>query len=315
MDRKTPVSAYSHHYLPIPDDLLHSGMYVTSVGRSVVAPGAPYPAHQHPSLYHFSWEQGRTLPEFSLLLVAKGSGLLETREIGRTRLKEGNVVLVFPGVWHRYRPDPETGWMEKWVHFNGKFAHTLMEQNLITPLRPVLEPADPEEVGRSLDRLLGLVDEAPTSNSLKLSLLAMGALGLALGSVPVSAPRSPRRQKGTAGDPVVEAAIDYIWTRSHKVLSVPDVAAALGITRRTLERRMMATTGHSVLDEIIGCRFSRAERLLRETDLPVRTIVDLAGFGSTENFRQVFVKRVGMSPAAYRAQYRHFPNGEGESPA
>ncbi|MGC4014726.1 MAG: AraC family transcriptional regulator [Luteolibacter sp.] len=311
MQRHPSVSASSHHYLPIPDELLHSGMYVTSVGRSVVSPGQIYPVGRHPSLYHFSWEEGRTLPEFSLLFVAEGGGILETQETGRMSLKAGMVLIVFPGVWHRYQPDPRTGWFEKWVHFNGAFAHTLVEQKLVTPANPVLEPADPDAVGRSLDRLLDAVDKEPASNSLRLSLLAMGALGLALGTDPVPRPAVARRKKSKGGDPMVEAAVDYVWTRSHKVLSVPDVAAELGVTRRTLERRMMAATGHSVLDEIIRCRFSRAERLLRETDLPVRTVVDLAGFGSTENIRQVFVKKVGMSPATYRARYRQRPGEEG----
>jgi len=308
MDRKSPESDCSHRYLPISDALLHSGMYVTSVGRAVVGAGEPYPTFQHPSLYHFSWEQGRTLPEFSMLLVAKGTGVLETRRTGSIPLAEGSVLLVFPGVWHRYRPGAGTGWTEKWVQFNGEFAHTLLEQHLITPDSPVLIPEDPAAVGRSLDRLLQAVDQDPASNSLRLSLLAMGALGLALSSQPLSPPsrRTPREVK-RQGDPVVEAAIDYIWTRSHKVLSVADVATAVGTTRRTLERRMSAVIGHSVLEEIIQCRFSRAERLLRETDLPVRTIVALAGFGSPENIRQVFVKRTGISPAAYRARYRQFP--------
>lgn len=311
MHRPQSVTASSHHYLPISDELLHSGMYVTSVGRSVVAPGEAYPVSRHPSLYHFSWDEGRTLPEFSLLFVSEGAGVLETHEAGRMPLRAGNVLLIFPGIWHRYRPDTATGWFEKWVHFNGAFAHTLVEQKLITPENPVLEPADPDAVGRSLDRLLGAVDKEPAANSLRLSLLAMGALGLALGTESVAVQTTTRRRKSKGGDPMVEAAIDYVWTRSHKVLSVPDVAAELGVTRRTLERRMMAATGHSVLDEIIRCRFSRAERLLRETELPVRTVVDLAGFGSTENIRQVFVKRVGMSPAAYRARYRQRPDEEG----
>ena len=60
--------------------------------------------------------------------------------------------------------------------------------------------------------------------------------------------------------------------------------------------------GRSVLDEIIRCRFSRAERLLRETDLPLKTIVNLAGFGSFENLRQAFIARTGLAPAAYRTR-------------
>jgi transcriptional regulator GlxA family with amidase domain len=107
---------------------------------------------------------------------------------------------------------------------------------------------------------------------------------------------------------VVSAALDYIWTRSHQVLAVSTVATAVGTTRRTLERRMKAVLGRSVLDEIITSRFGRAERLLRETDLPIKTVVDLAGFGSAENMRQVFLAKTGCSPADFR---KNAPPGRG----
>ena len=65
---------------------------------------------------------------------------------------------------------------------------------------------------------------------------------------------------------------------------------------------MSAVMGRSVLDEIIRCRFSRAERLLRETQLPIKTVVALAGFGSAENLRHVFLSRTKLSPSEYRQQ-------------
>jgi transcriptional regulator GlxA family with amidase domain len=45
---------------------------------------------------------------------------------------------------------------------------------------------------------------------------------------------------------------------------------------------------------------SRAKRLLKETDLPVKNVARLAGFSSAERMRVLFVERVGMSPTEYR---------------
>lgn len=297
-----------HHYLPVTDDLLRNGVYVTSAGRDRIKAGAPYPSAQHPSLYHFNWATGRTLPEFGLLLVTRGRGIFESRATGKKALGDGSAIVLFPGVWHRYRPDPEVGWTEKWVQFNGAFIHGLLRQNLIDPERGVLRPAEPRAVAASLDRLIDAVHRDPMTNSVHLSLLALSTLALALdhplAPPPVKAAPSPGE---SASDPLVAAALDYIWTRSHEVLSVSRVAEAVGTTRRTLERRMFAA-GRSVLEEIILCRFSRAERLVRETDLPVKTIVDLAGFGSLENLRHAFVARTSQSPSAYRARHRSAPS-------
>ncbi len=294
------------------DELLRSGAYVTSAGRRGVKAGEPYPPDQHPSLYHFNWATGRTLPEFGLLLVTQGQGLFETRKTGKVALASGQAIVLFPGVWHRYRPDPMTGWSERWVQFNGTFIHTLLEQKLITPETAVLRPLNPIAVAHSLDRVIDDVHRDPSVNSLHLSLLALGALGLAIDH-PLAAqpPKAKRSDGGSTNDPLVERALDYIWTRNHKVLSVSDVAAAVGTTRRTLERRMVSANGRSVLEEIVRCRFSRAERLVRETTLPIKSIVELAGFGSMENLRHAFVSRTRLSPRAYRDRYRSAPPKRG----
>jgi transcriptional regulator GlxA family with amidase domain len=85
-------------------------------------------------------------------------------------------------------------------------------------------------------------------------------------------------------------------------MSVSDIARQLPVTRRTLDRRFVEATGHSVLEEINACRLSRAKRLLTETELPVKTVAHLAGFNSTERMRVLFVEREGTSPTLYRKQ-------------
>jgi transcriptional regulator GlxA family with amidase domain len=103
-------------------------------------------------------------------------------------------------------------------------------------------------------------------------------------------------------DPIVERALELIWTHSHYPMSVSDIARQLPVTRRTLDRRFVEATGHSVLDEINACRLSRAKRLLAETELPVKTVARLAGFSSTERLRVTFVEREGISPTVFRRQ-------------
>ena len=111
----------------------------------------------------------------------------------------------------------------------------------------------------------------------------------------------PRNRTGSyRDDPIVQRALEIIWTHSHCPMSVSDIARQLPVTRRTLDRRFVEATGHSVLEEINACRLSRAKRLLTETDLPVKTVAHLAGFNSTERMRVLFVEREGTSPTTYR---------------
>lgn len=287
-----------HHYLPLPEALVHGSLYLTSAGRSTILPNECYPKQPHPPLYHFSWNDGRTLPDFVLLLVTEGLGTFQSRETGRIRLRAGQALFLFPGIWHRYRPDGESGWTEKWIQFDGPFAFQLQKQCVISPFSPVMNPSDFRAAEDLLDGLLDKIHAHPTLNTMHLSLEALSVVASVLKS-----PTLPLQDESPDledSDPIVTAALEYIWTQSRNVLDVPEVTNAVAVTRRTLERHMLAARGHGVLDEIIECRFSRAERLLRSTKLPLKTIVHLSGFGSQENMRQVFVAKTGMSPRAYR---------------
>ena len=301
--------AHFHHYLPITETIFDGGVFVTSVGAGRVDAGAPYPLPGHPSLYHFNWKDGRTLPEFSLMLITAGKGLFESRSTGAVSVAAGVVIMICPGVWHRYRPEPTTGWTEKWMHFNGELAHRLLAHGVFSLRQPVWRPNDFSLVEAALDRLLLVVQRRPAENSLQVSLLGLALLSAALAedaavAGPAVEPPTPIGQTPSLTDPLVQRAVDHIWTQGHKELAVAHVAAATGVNRRKLERHFRAALGRGVLDEIINCRYSRAERLVRETDLPLKSIVGLAGFGGMENMRRVFLTRAGHSPAAHRQSLR-----------
>jgi hypothetical protein len=93
------------------------GLYINVAGCANILPGECYPPPGHPSEYSFSWENGRILHEFQINYITSGEGILETRS-GKYPVREGSVIIVFPGMWHRYRPS-KTGWKEHYVGFNG----------------------------------------------------------------------------------------------------------------------------------------------------------------------------------------------------
>jgi len=95
------------------------GMSVTTCGKSIILPeDGSYPPRQHPPHYHFDWEHGRALNEYQIVYIPEGYGLFETKN-QKIKIRGDNVILLRPGLWHRYRPKPETGWREYWVGFAG----------------------------------------------------------------------------------------------------------------------------------------------------------------------------------------------------
>ena len=291
-----------YHYLPVTEDAMRWGIYITGAGRGVVAAGQSYPPASHPNLYRLDWQRGRTLPEFQVILITDGEGIFESEPTGVNVVESGTLLFLLPDVWHRYRPHRAGGWTERWLSFNGELAHRLMDQGLICAQSAIRKAQNRATARHAFDRLLDRIHRRPTQNSIVLSLHAMTLLATLI-ETPTGQPLASSVAQvdfPDITDPLVSAAIDFIWTRSHQPLSVPQIARALELNRRTLERRFQAVRGRSVLAEINACRLSRAQRLLAETDLPIKVVTRLAGFTSEERMRVTFVEREGLPPAAYR---------------
>jgi AraC-like DNA-binding protein len=244
------------------------------------------------------------LPEFQLVLITDGAGEFESEATGHVQFEGPTLLFVFPGVWHRYRPRVDLGWTERWFSCNGDLLHRLFGIGMFGPGLAVARPHDAPRLAAEFDEMLEAVHRHSVEHPVALTFQALRILSEAIGDRVEDALNSgavPSNLRAKCqDDPVVQKALEIIWTHSHYPMSVGDIARQLPVTRRTLDRRFVEATGHSVLEEINVCRLSRAKRLLVETDLPVKTVAHLAGFSSTERMRVIFVEREGISPTIFR---------------
>src|SRR5690349_4783434 len=110
----------------------------TSVGHERVPPQSPYPPRHHPIDHHFNWEDGRILSAYQLVYLTAGQGYFESDlSPKRQRVEAGSVLVLFPGVWHRYAPEPATGWIEHWIECRGEAFDRAVETGQLKPQRPV----------------------------------------------------------------------------------------------------------------------------------------------------------------------------------
>jgi len=103
-------------------------------------------------------------------------------------------------------------------------------------------------------------------------------------------------------DSVVARALQVIRDRAKHNLDVIDVCEAVGVSRRTLERRFSRAVNRTVLSEIMRRRLERAKRLLLETDLPCHNIAAESGFGSLKTFNRTFGRSEGTTLQNFRRQ-------------
>lgn len=105
---------------------------------------------------------------------------------------------------------------------------------------------------------------------------------------------------------VAVKAREFIRLNVARGITVADVAAAAGVSRRTLELRVKEATGKSVRDLIIDSRMERICRLLATTELPIGQVVEAAGCPASSSVHALFKKRYGVPMGQYRkAEGRH----------
>ena len=103
-------------------------------------------------------------------------------------------------------------------------------------------------------------------------------------------------------DEVVADALRYIASHLQDNLSVPRIASAVAVSRRSLQLRFEAAVGRPISEEIRRLRIELAKRMLAEIEKPIGSIAQQAGFGSSTRMNEVFRRELGMTPSDYRQQ-------------
>lgn len=101
-------------------------------------------------------------------------------------------------------------------------------------------------------------------------------------------------------DPVIARALRFIWKHFAEPIGTPEVAAAVGLNRRKLERDFRQYLHRTVNGEITRVRIDFAKKLLKETNEGTETIALKSGFSSAANFSNTFNRITGTRPGAFR---------------
>lgn len=176
-------------------------------------------------------------------------------------------------------------------------------------------PGEVALVGVDNDVLLGHLNSSPLS-SVTISFQRMGYLaieklvdtieqaGEALPQDQAVLPQCVIERASSAGvasqDFVVVTAAAYIQANFSDPISVEQIAAAAGVSRRGLETRFKAELGASPRFYLEQVRLSAAKELITQTDSTVDEISSQTGYQRGSYFSQVFTQRVGMQPIEFR---------------
>ncbi|MBF4616318.1 AraC family transcriptional regulator [Curtobacterium sp. VKM Ac-1376] len=104
---------------------------------------------------------------------------------------------------------------------------------------------------------------------------------------------------GSQIDAPLQAALDYLRNHAREQVTVADVAAAAGISIRTLQERFKRTLGRSPLTYLRDIRLDEVHAELQAPEPGMTTVAQVArywGFGHLGRFSAEYTKRFGQYP-------------------
>ena len=148
-------------YLPLSEEDRKWGFSIHDVGYAITHANNEYPPKGHPSTHMFSWDNGRILNEYHIVLIINGKGIFESHSSGVQEVVANDGFLLFPREWHRYKPLNKIGWTEVWVGFSGPVADILMNTKFFTRKNPVVRNCESWVVRNLFSSLFNLVKDEP----------------------------------------------------------------------------------------------------------------------------------------------------------
>jgi AraC-like DNA-binding protein len=286
-----------YKYLPISAEDERWGLYVLNAGYNCIAPHEVYPATEHPAPHYFNWEDGRVLQEYQLIYITAGTGFFESTHCSGITVCEGSILLLFPGEWHRFRPQPSTGWDEYWIGFAGPIMDQLVGQHFFAMSSPVLEPGLQDTL---LQLFITIIDASNHEKPGYQALIAGSVLHL-LGAL-----HANLKQKALniddALEPIINKAQMLLRAGIDKPISIEQVAQTLQVSYSWFRKAFKSYTGMPPGQYLLQLKIERAKLLLADGSLSVKQVAYALHFESAFYFSTLFKKKMGQSPEQYRKQ-------------
>ena len=284
--------SFSQYFVTSEDDEAW-GIHILDCGASIVPRGAVFPQRSHPDKYYFNWHRGRVLNVYQIIYLFRGQGIFESRESGKINLKQGSAIVIFPGIWHRYKPLVNEEWQTYWVGFDGKIAKQIMDKLHFLPENPV------QEIGyqKKIIQIFQQIFETGQAEFSGYQLVLSGEI------VKLAGWLHALKRKAEFGDYDADAIIRkarIIIMNSPDDVSMDIVADELNMGYSKFRKLFKEYTGIAPGQYQIQLKLKRAINLLHDKNKPIKEIAMESGFKSPYYFSRIFKKKLGCSPLSFR---------------
>lgn len=284
-----------YKYLPTSPEDERWGMHVLNAGCNRICKNVDYPAHEHPAHHYFNWSKGRVLDEYQIIYIASGNGLFESANCRQQPIKEGAILFLFPGEWHRFKPDPQSGWDEFWVGFKGDIIEHIVQAQFLSKKNALLKIGLSETIIQLFTSIIEITKEERTGYQPLLSGIVMHLLGEI---------HSQTKQQLYIGEDVTESIINrariIFRTNIDQQINIEEVAKELCVSYAWFRKAFKTYTGIAPHQYLLQLKIEKAKMLLPNRSRPIKEIAFSLNFESAFYFSKLFKEKTGVSPKEYR---------------
>jgi AraC-like DNA-binding protein len=282
-------------YLPVSDEDINWGLHVLNAGYNRIQHNVNYPAPGHPDDHYFNWDNGRVLNEYQIVYISRGRGIFESEGCQEAGIEEGTVILLFPGEWHRFKPDAETGWDEFWVGFKGDIMENIVKKHFLTPKQCILQMGvDHQIIHLFMEIIAHTKNEQPGYQP-----LISGIVLHLLGEIYTRTRQDALKQKDIS-EMLIEKARVILRTNVNTNIPIENVAEELQVSYSWFRKAFKTFTGMAPHQYLLQLKIEKARLLLTGTTKPIKEIAFELGFESSFYFSRIFKVKMGESPDSYR---------------
>lgn len=262
-------------------DKRHSslGITVTSIGCTLRGEDIPIPAHH--------WVRN----DYLVTCFLGQTGQLETAATGLVKLQPGDIIVVFPGVWHRYGPPEGERWLEYWIAFDGPTIRESLENSLLKPNAPLIRTGVKARLVRLMEKSMELCAGDGCHNLLVINLLEI--LQQIEACLPV--------RKQEVGNGAIQNVSRRIRDNPLGDYRFPDEARIAGISYELLRKEFARQLGMPPYRYLIHHRMQYACNLLADGK-SVKEACFALNMSDPAHFSRLFKKIIGIPPKEFVAR-------------
>lgn len=286
------TASHLYQYLPSSENDNKWGMSITGSGRQTIKAYENYPP-EHPSLYALSWQKGRKLNEIQCIYILNGKGVLETQD-QNYEVNPGDMILIRPQEWHRYRPVLEIGWDERWVGIQGTYINHLLKEECIPFGLNLLHIGIHSDIIQLYDSIENLLKNRPPMAQQMASSATLLILNKALSAHTYNLNKQ--------GNEMMNKAVLAMIQNAEHDLDMMNLSKQLHLSYDQFRHQFKTHTGISPKQYHLQLKIQRACELLLQTDMTIQEIALKLHFESQFYFSKIFKKRMGKSPLQWRKE-------------